>query len=58
MTAVSLLKKVDVMRTSVNQANAEQIGAIILDSHCIMVCDLAKIVGISVSSVKIIIYMN
>jgi predicted nucleic acid-binding Zn ribbon protein len=34
------------LRTSVNQVNAEQIDSVTPDSHCIMVCELARIVEI------------
>jgi hypothetical protein len=43
------------LRTSANQANAKQINGLIWDNCHIPVCELDKIMGISVSSVETII---
>jgi hypothetical protein len=43
-------------RTYVNQANTEKTGSLIQENHCITGCELAEIVRISVSAVKIIIH--
>jgi hypothetical protein len=40
----------------VNQVNAEQIDGLIQDNHQIYFCELAKIVGISVDSIKTIFH--